>query len=114
MTTRTIVIAKEFSEAPAGRFITDGPFTGELFRENFLIPSLASGDDLLVDLDGTLGYGSSFLEEAFGGLVRKGLPASDLRKRIKLKSDRTFYIERIWRYISDAEMELKGASGKKN
>ena len=67
---KQISIAKDFSRYPAGRFLTDGPFSGERFRTEFLVPNLESGTEVLVDLDGVAGYGSSFLEEAFGGAIR--------------------------------------------
>lgn len=107
MTLPTIVIAKEFSETPAGRHLEDGPRTGQLFRESVLLPLLATHDVILIDLDGTLGYGSSFLEEAFGGLVRHGIPETELRRRIQIKSERKFYADRIWHYVAEAAAEIK-------
>lgn len=74
MTTSVIEIAKEFSPAPAGRYVEDGPFSAQRFREEFLVPKLHDAINnnsiLEVSLDGLLGVSSSFLEEAFGGLVR--------------------------------------------
>jgi hypothetical protein len=100
---RSIRIASDYSETPAGRYKSDGPDSGERFRDEFLIPAF-QGDDLVeVDLDGTLGYGSSFLEEAFGGLVRNGVvSAKDLKRRLKIKSERKFYADRVWGYIEAA------------
>ena len=72
-----IAIATDFSPYPAGRFRSDGPFSGEKFREEFLLPALQSSEPVTVTLAGTKGYGSSFLEEAFGGLVRYGYFTSD-------------------------------------
>ena len=70
-------IAKEFTTTPGGRFRRHGPYSGEEFREdvlrNLLQHAIGSGDKLAIVLDGTAGYGSSFLEEAFGGLIRMGL-----------------------------------------
>lgn len=72
MTTQTTInIAKDFSDVPSGRYRTDGPASGESFREDVLKVALESFDQVIIELDGTEGYGSSFLEEAFGGLVRK-------------------------------------------
>lgn len=69
-----ISIAKDFSVSPGPRYVSEGPFSGELFRETILNPrfteALQKGEKLTVNLDGTLGYGTSFLEEAFGGLAR--------------------------------------------
>lgn len=99
----TINIAEEFTRSPAGRHISDGPFSGEKFRQEFLLPALQNGSDVEVNLSGTLGFGSSFLEEAFGGLVRYcGLLASDLKKRLNIISPVKTYEQRIWRYINEA------------
>lgn len=60
----------EFTKYPIGRKQKDGNNSGEEFREKYLIPELSIKNPVTVDLDGTLGYGSSFLDEAFGGLLR--------------------------------------------
>ena len=74
--TITYAIAEEFSKTPGGRFRKHGPFSGEEFREDVLCgllrDAMTSENRLVVVLDGTAGYGSSFLEEAFGGLIRLG------------------------------------------
>ena len=100
----TLNIAKDFSRSPAGRFETDGPFSGEAFREKLLRPALATSERVEVDLNGALGFGSSFLEEAFGGLVRKcGLTAAELHRRLTIKSNLRTYVERVWRYVDEAK-----------
>ncbi len=73
----TYRIADEFSMTPGGRFRRHGPYSGEEFRDDVLRDllerAISDGDMLAIVLDGTAGYGSSFLEEAFGGLIRLGL-----------------------------------------
>lgn len=85
-----IKIASDFSRTPGGRYIKDGPFSGELFRNDILIPkfdeAVQSGDSLIIDLDGGYGYFDSFKEEAFGGLARVR-DISIVLKTIVLKSD---------------------------
>lgn len=99
--TKVLNIATDFSRSPSGRYYTDGPNSGERFREEFLAPALAV-DDVEVNLDGVLTLGSSFLDEAFGGLVReKGIAPSDLRKRLVVKSRLKTYVTKIWSYIED-------------
>lgn len=93
-----INVARDFSRAPAGRFISDGPNSGERFREQVLRPALDAGTDVTLELDGTRGYGSSFLEEAFGGLVRAGYAAVDLVNRIKFKTKDTSLVSEIQGY----------------
>lgn len=104
MTNSVISIAQQFSPTPGGRYLADGPFPGEKFREDLLLPELRKpGNIVTVDLEGTAGFGSSFLEEAFGGLVRRGFAVSDLKSRLKIKSDRPSYPARIWSYIEGAK-----------
>jgi hypothetical protein len=99
----TISVAKDFSDVPWGRYPTDGNFCGENFREKLLVPALHSAEKVIVDLDGAEGYGSSFLEEAFGGLVRKGgFTGQDLRLKLEITTTREefqIYVDLIWRYI---------------
>lgn len=85
-------ICQEFSDVPAGRNRSDGEFSGERFRDDILVPALKEAQEtnqkLEVDLNGAEGYGSSFLEEVFGGLVRehKYSPES-LRGVLEIKAD---------------------------
>jgi hypothetical protein len=102
MTTKLISVARDFSKAPAGRYDSDGPAPGARFRDQYLLPALKAADSVTVDLDGTAGYGSSFLEEAFGGLVRLGFGEAELRRRLNILSARHSYEERVWNYIRKA------------
>ncbi len=103
-----ITIAIDFSSTPAGRHRVDGEFSGQCFREDFLIPALkdANKDNpLIVNLNDAEGYGSSFLEEAFGGLVRKeGYDKNTLRDILKIESNNIYsiYETSIWEYIDNA------------
>lgn len=102
-----VYVAKEFSRYPAGRFTTDGPNSGQRFRDGLLIPSMERAARVRVHLDSVLGYGSSFLEEAFGGLVRdKGFSAADLRKKLDLISSDESLIKEIWQYIDEESERL--------
>ena len=106
MSNKIIYIAKDYSETPAGRYKTDGNFSGERFREEFLYPALKENELVEVNLDEALGYGSSFLEEAFGGLIREdGLHLSEIKNKLKVISSRALYKNRIWKYLEDAALE---------
>ena len=87
--TRVISVARDYSRTPGPRFAHQGPFSGELFRVK-LADLLLACERIEIDLDGTVGFGSSFIEEAFGGLVRHaaelGLIAASLPGRISFKS----------------------------
>ncbi len=97
-----IDIATAFSRFPGGRVKTDGPFSGEAFREDVLLPALNNYDRVLVKIDGVMGYGSSFLEECFGGLVRSGKSHDFLKQRLVIVYDDSayeMYKTEIWDYI---------------
>lgn len=71
---KMINIAEDFSKFPGPRFIELGPYSGQKFKDEVLKPAIAThGSDIEINLDGTMGYGSSFLEESFGGLIRDGI-----------------------------------------
>lgn len=100
-----ISIANDFSSTPGGRFRTDGPFSGEQFREDVLIPALGSAPSITVELDGTRGYPSSFLDEAFAGLVRKkGWSADEFKKHITIIASGNYqiYYDDIMLYVEEA------------
>ena len=63
-------------------------------------------EDLTVVLDGAEGYGSSFLEEAFGGLIRLHLlPAEEAMHRIRIIATDPFlktYAVEARRYMEEA------------
>lgn len=107
----TLIIAKEYTKTPGPRNEREGSFSGEVFRKDILSPKLNSAigmnKALLVDLDGTAGYGTSFLEEAFGGLIRnEGLTLQQVKKYLVLKSEEEPYlIEDINNYLVDASNE---------
>jgi hypothetical protein len=96
-----------YTRTPGGRYPSDGPFPGSEFRDSWLEPAfvkaLEAGAILLVDLDGTAGYASSFLEEAFGGLARKhGISA--VLGSLELKSTAEPYLidDIISQYVPEA------------
>lgn len=70
---KTISIANDFNKFPAGRYLADGPYSGEKFRIEYLTPALNNKEisTLKISLDNLGGVGSSFWDEAFGGLILK-------------------------------------------
>lgn len=106
MTTK-VSIAKDFSRYPAGRTDSDGPYNGQKFRRKFLVEPLKKGRQVTVVLDDASGYGSSFLEEAFGGLVRtEGIPLEDVKRLLHVVAhgaEYKPYITLINLYIESAE-----------
>lgn len=100
-----IKIASDFSPYPGGRYRTDGDWTGEAFREEKLLPALQADETVVVDLDGVRGLPPSFLEEAFGGLLREGFKLADLQRRLQfVAKSRQFsrYPAMIWQMMQQA------------
>jgi STAS-like domain of unknown function (DUF4325) len=100
----TIDVGKDFSRFPSGRYAKNGTTSGEAFRVRYLEPALRNSTDAVqVVLDGTIGYGSSFLEEAFGGLVRvAGFKPDVLANRLSfVTTDDSLKLE-VQEYITEA------------
>lgn len=101
------IYLKAFSRYPAGRYLSDGPFSGEKFLNDCLLPYINREEKLQIDFDGVRGCGSSFLEEAFGGLVRKVNKKNYVSKKLAFVSkEDPFLISEVESYIRDAEKRL--------
>ncbi len=101
-----ISIAKDFTKFPGPRYRNEGDFSGEEFRENFLHKNferiIKNGGKLVVNLDGTFGFGTSFLEEVFGGLART-FKNVDVASYLRIISNEEPYLSTdIKSYIADA------------
>lgn len=102
-----IRISRDYSETLGARYISDGEFSGEDFRENFLLPrfkeALKTGDHIVIDFDGGYGNPVSFVEEAFGGLARQ-YGAETVLKVLNIKNfisyDEPSLIEEVENYIN--------------
>lgn len=100
----TIDIGKDFSRTPGARHKTDGPFSGEDFREKYLekhFKDKKADSNITIILDGTEGYATSFLEEAFGGLARKYSKKRCLT-RLKFISEDKLLVDEIKNYIENS------------
>lgn len=103
MNNTTIDLAKEFNIRPFGRYRKDGDRSAEVFREDLLLPALLAHDHVTVDLGGTNFYGSSFLEEVFGGLVRKGFTKEQLDQKLTVLHDKLpSVVTEVKKYIREA------------
>lgn len=100
-----IIYIKDFTQFPGARFKQLGPFSGEEFRDDYLLPAIEKYDsDVQINLDGVFGYGSSFLEEIFGGAVRKGCSKETIRAIVNnlVSDDDPDLIDEIDEYVKDA------------
>lgn len=89
------------------RFRSLGSNSGEAFREDYLIPWLNENkedDVLMIDFAGTIVYTPSFLEESFGGAIRKGYNEV---KKLQFKNIPANQLQKIQEYIKQARPERK-------
>lgn len=101
---KSIKIANDFTDFVGHRFRTDGPKSGQEFREDFLEPLFRdkSISEIEIDMDDSWNYPTSFLEETFGGLVRI-FGKREVENKIKLISRQdTSLIRRINNFIEKA------------
>lgn len=99
MSSMTITVVKDFNPRPYGRYPEDGDGCGALFRDKHLAPALRENDSVIVDLTGYNRYGRSFLDEAFGGLIREsGFKKAELDQKLTYKHD---LIDTIVKLIDD-------------
>ena len=113
---KTIHIARDFSPTPGGRFMKDGPYSGQEFRKKFLEPAVDQEQEVTVTLDDVAGLPSSFLEEAFGGLYRRANARPAFIDRcVRVTTERPAlrpYLLLIERYRTEAkERALKSTAG---
>lgn len=108
MDTITIFV-KDFSIVPGSRELDEGKkaHSGEEFRNVYLEPEFKKIIDkdskIIVNLDGTIGYGTSWLEEVFGGLARKYGSEMVKNKLEFISEEEPYLIDDINEYIKDAQ-----------
>lgn len=102
----TVIYVKKFSITPGSRYIDEGPHSGQEFREKFLQPEfekiINSDSKITIDLDGTIGFGTSWLEEVFGGLARTFDKNLVMEKLEFISKEEDYLIEDIQHYILNA------------
>lgn len=92
-------VADKFT-CPGPRYISLGKYSGEYYR-GIIKSAILSGEQITIDLDGTEGYGSSFLEEAFAGLIRDGVPVELVNKIKFISTEEPDLIDEIQDYINE-------------
>ena len=111
MDTIIFKVVKEFSRTPSARVAKEGRFPGTDLRSKItplIRKALQDKKKFLIDLDGASGYGTSFLEEVFGGLIREEhFKYKELVSCLEIKTDEEPELEdEIWEYIKDARNEI--------
>lgn len=104
-------VGNRFHNRPIGRKLADGEFSGEAFRQIVLFPffdevrNSGSNDVLVLNFNNVSMAGSSFLEEAFGGLVRAGFSKAFIKDHLEIIVDwelKELISDRIYQYIDKA------------
>lgn len=92
-----------YTDTPIGRDGLDGPKNGADYRDNYVIPALEEYVLVKLDFTETLGTTPSFLEEIFGGIIRKGImPAEDLLRRTEIIYKYDSVKKNVAKYINEA------------
>lgn len=117
MKEHVVSIAQDYSRFPGGRIPEDGPYCASVFRDDILLPAIKNAKSatacLFVDFDGTEGYGTSFLEETFGGLIReRGFTKMQIQEVLRFRSSREWVLRLVEKYINDAELKRLAKHGK--
>ncbi len=104
--TDKLIYITDFSRDPAVRYKEQGDFSAEEFRDEYVFPQLdklQKGEKLKINLDGTHGISPRFLEEVFGGSVRKKYLDKEWAKKIEIISETVpEYREVSIHYINEA------------
>lgn len=105
MTTHKINVIKDFNPKPYGRYPSHSDYCGENFRKQLLAPALKEFDFVQVELTGYNRYGRSFIDEAFGGLVRdENWSETALREKLEIiHEELPSLIELAWNRIKIAQ-----------
>lgn len=98
-------IAEEYTATPIGRYKKDSRFSGEGFKE-ILADFIQKEQPVCLIMDNTSGYNPSFLEEAFGGLIRDGFSKASIEKYIRYETADPSLVAEILFYIDDAVNQL--------
>ena len=108
-----INVATQYTRTPDVRYESQNKGkSGEGFRDTLLFPKLqeciANQEVLYVSFDGCRGAGVSFLEEAFGGLIRKGVNYEDIQKYLQVVwNSNPRKLNQIAKYIKKAYDDQK-------
>jgi len=98
-----IDIGRDFATNLGPRYKKDGKHSGQEFRERLLEPAFVRSDVVVISLDSIGGYSASFLEEAFGGLVRQHGYA-EVSRKLKLDAVARAYLKPvIEQWMRDAD-----------
>ena len=99
-------ISTDFSQTPGARYYEDGDFSGQEFYDKKLRfafeKALHENAILRIDLDGTEGYATSFLDEAFLRLAQEFGKTKAWNNIEIISKEEPDWIDEVKSYIFDA------------
>jgi hypothetical protein len=108
MKNATLNLVQDFPrfKYPGHRYKSQSMNSGEEFRDDILIPFIKNhiNENIIINLEGAAGFPPSFLEEAFGGCIEKGI--TDIVK-VQIMGVDGIEQDRIKRYINKAVESFK-------
>lgn len=103
----TLDVSK-YTDTPIGRDALDGPKNGSDYRDKYVIPALDDYQMVRLDFTKTMGTTPSFLEEIFGGIIRKRiLTPQELKRRMEVIYKYESVKRNVVNYINEAAEKLK-------
>lgn len=106
-TKHIIKVSEDFSPTPGARYYEDGDDSGQEFYDKCLkiafSSALSDNERLIIDLDGTEGYATSFLDEAFVRLVKDFSKSVVLNNIEIISEEEPDWIDEIKSYINEAD-----------
>ena len=102
-----ISVKKDLSPTPGGRWRRLGPNSGEEFYDSVLskkFEEAVNNDEMLIlDLDGVIGYPSSFIDQSFGTLSRRYGSKKVLKYLRFISEDQPSLVDIIIKNIKDPD-----------
>lgn len=108
--THVINIASDFTDTPFGRYRADGEESGQVFRDDMLIPALKKFAHVTILLDGLEGLPSSVWEEVMGGLIRKEYELAWLKEHLAIETSEAemrTYVRLGWKHAEEEAARKK-------
>lgn len=108
MKTEITLDVSKYTDTPIGRDSLDGPKNGADYRDNYVIPEFDRYQIVKLDFTKTMGTTPSFLEEVFGGIVRKRvLTPDELIRRTDVIYKYESVRRNVIKYIKEAAEKLQ-------
>ena len=101
----------DYTTTPSGRYKRHGKYSGEWFRDEILMPNIIDAEikneKIIINLNGFYKIPADFLDEVFGGLIRKYKYKNFSNLQI-ICNDDLGIIADIFSYVAEAQLLVFG------